>query len=55
MCVINCEEEKLKLDVPLEEFSSRLCCMKSVRKDMVVFGTLDFTIHAVNSVIKYHI
>ena len=27
--------------------------MKNVRKDMVVFGTLDFTIHAVNSVEKY--
>ena len=29
--------------------------MKSVRKNLVVFGTLDFTIHAINSLEKYHI
>ena len=28
--------------------------MKTVRKDMVIFGTLDFTVHAVSSIEKYH-
>ncbi|XP_065916446.1 TBC1 domain family member 2B-like [Dysidea avara] len=55
VCVINCEQEKLRLEVPLREFSSRLCCMKTVRKDLVVFGTLDFTIHAVNATTRQEV